>query len=468
MKAMRLTGLMRKEVYEILRDPSSIAIAFVLPLVLLLIFGYGVSLDARQISIAVVVDNPTQLTASFLAELQRSPWFRPATYPNEARAEQALMDGRANAIVWLRSDFTRLSYSSGSAPIHLTVNGVDANQARIIENYVNGAWLVWLQQEATRQGAHLAAPVVADARVWFNPALRSRDYLIPGLIAIIMTLIGALLTALVVAREWERGTMEGIMVTPVAKTEILLGKLIPYFVMGMGGMIMSTAMAVFLFGVPLRGSLLVLFGTALFLLTALGMGLVISVLARSQFVAAMVAIVTTFLPAFILSGFLFDIRSMPGIIQVLTHIIAARYFVTLLQTLFLAGDIWPVILRNVWHGHPVCLFSRHRTAAFSQEVGLMRLVLQRVIALAIKELLSLLRDPASRAVLIGPPIIQLVVFGYAATFDLKHVPFVVYNQDQGRLSRDFIARFAGSPSFDLVRIVHSQDALAQAIDESRR
>ncbi|MHB1022705.1 MAG: ABC transporter permease [Acidobacteriaceae bacterium] len=347
MKWMRLVGLMRKEVYEIVRDPSSIAIAFVLPVVLLLIFGYGVSLDARSITIAEVVDQPTSHTASFLAELQHSPWFHPTLYPNQAAAESALMHGRVSAILWLRSDFTRLSYSSGNAAVQLTVNGVDANQARIIENYVNGTWQVWLQQEATRQAAHLAVPVVADTRVWFNPALRSRDYLIPGLIAIIMTLIGALLTALVVAREWERGTMEGIMVTPVSSTEILLGKLIPYFAMGMGGMGMATMMAVFLFGVPLRGSLAILFGTAaLFLLTALGMGLVISVLARNQFVAAMVAIVTTFLPAFILSGFLFDIRSMPRVIQLLTHIVAARYFVTILQSTFLAGNIWPIIRSN--------------------------------------------------------------------------------------------------------------------------
>jgi ABC-2 type transport system permease protein len=162
-----------------------------------------------------------------------------------------------------------------------------------------------------------------------------------------MTLIGALLTALVVAREWERGTMEGIMVTPVTRIEILLGKLIPYFVMGMGGMALSTLMAVFLFGVPLRGSVVVLCGSAaLFLLTALGMGLVISVVARSQFVAAMVAIVTTFLPAFILSGFLFDIRSMPRMIQFVTHLVAARYFVAILQSTFLAGDIPWLILRN--------------------------------------------------------------------------------------------------------------------------
>ena len=357
MNGMRLRGLMRKEFYEILRDPSSIAIAFILPLVLLLIFGYGVSLDARRISVAEVVEHPTQLTASFLAELQSSLWFNPTMYPDQASARQALLCGRADAIIYLRSDFTRLSYSSGRAPIDLIVNGVDANQARIIKNYVNGTWLLWLQEEATRQGTQLAMPVVADTRVWFNPSLRSRDYLVPGLIAIIMTLIGALLTALVVAREWERGTMEGIMVTPVGKTEILLGKLVPYFAMGMGGMILSTAMAVFLFDVPLRGSLLVLLGTStLFLLTALGMGLVISVLTRNQFVAAMVAIVTTFLPAFILSGFLFDIRSMPRVIQILTHIVAARYFVTMLQSTFLADDVWPVIFRNGLGMAILCLF----------------------------------------------------------------------------------------------------------------
>ena len=356
MRLMRLTGLMRKEVYEIVRDPSSIAIAFVLPVVLLLIFGYGVSLDARHIQVAEVVDHPTQRTASFLAELERSTWFSPTLYGDQASAQQAMLQGKADAIVWLRSDFTRLSYRSGSAPIHLMVDGVDANQARLIENYVTGTWLLWQQQEATREGVHLTVPVVADMRVWFNPSLRSRDYLIPGLIAIIMTLIGALLTALVVAREWERGTMEGIMVTPVARTEILLGKLIPYFMMGMGGMAMSTLMAVFLFGVPLRGSVLVLFGiAALFLLTALGMGLVISVLARNQFVAAMVAIITTFLPAFILSGFIFDISSMPKMIRGMSHIVAARYFVAMLQSSFLAGDVWSVILPNIFGLGVLCV-----------------------------------------------------------------------------------------------------------------
>lgn len=356
MNGMRVKGLMRKEVYEIVRDPSSIAIAFLLPLVLLLIFGYGVSLDARSVPVAEVVEQGTYLTASFLGELDHSPWFHPVRYPDQASAERAMMQGRVQAILWIRGDFSRRSLSSGEAPIHLTINGVDANQARIIQNYVNGTLQNWLQQQATLQGQPLEVPVVADLRIWFNPALTSREYLIPGLIAIIMTLIGALLTALVVAREWERGTMEGIMVTPVAKTEILLGKLIPYFAMGMGGMMMSTGMAVFLFQVPLRGSLTILLGTAaLFLITALGMGLAISVLARSQFVAAMVAIVTTFLPAFILSGFLFDIRSMPQPIQMMTHIIAARYFVAALQTSFLAGDLWSVLVPNLLGMSVLCI-----------------------------------------------------------------------------------------------------------------
>ncbi|MEJ2687806.1 MAG: ABC transporter permease subunit, partial [Gammaproteobacteria bacterium] len=183
--------------------------------------------------------------------------------------------------------------------------------------------------------------------VWFNSQLRSRNFLVPGLIAVIMTLIGALLTALVVAREWERGTMEALMVTPVAVREILLGKVIPYFLLGTGGMLMSVAMAVWLFHVPLRGSFWVLFACAsLFLLVSLGMGMVISTAAKNQFVAGQVAIIVTFLPAFILSGFIFDINSMPRVVALLTHVIPARYFVAQLQTLFLAGDIWSVILPN--------------------------------------------------------------------------------------------------------------------------
>jgi ABC-2 type transport system permease protein len=177
--------------------------------------------------------------------------------------------------------------------------------------------------------------------------VRSRDYLVPGLIAVIMTLIGALLTAMVVAREWDRGTLEALMSTPVSVGDVLIGKLVPYYLLGMGGLALSIGMAIFLFEVPLRGSLWVLLVTGtLFLLAALGMGLLISIIAQNQFVAGQVAIITTFLPAFILSGFIFDIDSMPASVQSFTYLIAARYFVAILQTVFLAGNVWEVIVPN--------------------------------------------------------------------------------------------------------------------------
>jgi ABC-2 type transport system permease protein len=344
---MRLRGLVRKEALQIVRDPSSIAIAFVLPLILLLLFGYGVSLDAQHVPIALVVETPSTQTASFAAFFAQSPYFRPLILSDFREAESALMRGAVDGVVWLRGNFGREILSSGASPIGVTINGVDANNARIIAGYLQGVWSNWLGQFATAQGKTLKMPVVLEQRVWFNPELRSRDFLVPGLIAVIMTLIGGLLTAMVVAREWERGTLEALMVTPVAVREILLGKLIPYFLLGMGGMALSVGMAVWLFRVPLQGSLWVLFGaSALFLFAALGMGLLISTLAKNQFVAGQVAIIITFLPAFILSGFIFDIGSMPQPIQWITHLIAARYFVAILQTVFLAGNVWPVILVN--------------------------------------------------------------------------------------------------------------------------
>jgi ABC-2 type transport system permease protein len=344
---MRMRGMIRKEALQIIRDPSSIAIAFVLPIVLLLLFGYGVSLDATAVPVGLVVEVPTAEATSFAAAFDHSPYFAPRRFESIQKAEQAMMNGDIDGMVWLRSDFGAQILSSGDAPIGVIVNGVDANNARMIQGYVEGVWGTWLTQRAAAAGVDFTVPVALQQRVWFNAELRSRDFLIPGLIAVIMTLIGALLTAMVVAREWERGTMEALMVTPVAAREILLGKLLPYFILGMGGLTLSVAMAIWLFEVPLRGSVVLLFATsALFLLTALGMGLTISTLARNQFVAGQAAIVATYLPAFILSGFIFDIRSMPLPIRAITHVIAARYYVALLQTLFLAGNIWKVVLSN--------------------------------------------------------------------------------------------------------------------------
>ncbi len=344
---MRLRGMVRKESLQILRDPSSIAIAFVMPVLLLLLFGYGVSLDAQHIPLAMVIERPDASSASFAAAFQQSEYFSPRRYDSIQEAEQALRERKVDGIVWLRGDFSRRLLAAGDAPVGVILNGVDANQARITSGYIQGAWQSWLQTYAAAQGRELVLPVAVEQRVWFNPALRSRNFLVPGLVAVIMTLIGALLTALVVAREWERGTMEALMVTPIRIGELLLGKLLPYFVLGMGGMLLSVAMARWQFGVPLNGSFwLLLLTSALFMLVALGMGLLISTVARNQFVAGQIAILITFLPAFILSGFIFDIGSMPAPIQFITHVVPARYFVAILQTLFLAGDVWPVVLGN--------------------------------------------------------------------------------------------------------------------------
>jgi ABC-2 type transport system permease protein len=344
---MRLRGMVRKEALQILRDPSSIAIAFVMPLVLLLLFGYGVSLDARHIPIAMVVEQADANSASLVGAFRHSDYFEPQVYNNIQAAQQAFDHREVFGIVWLRNNFSQRLLAQGGAPIGVIVNGVDANQARITEGYIQGVWQVWLNAYARTQGVELSLPVDLAPRIWFNAAVRSRDFLVPGLIAVIMTLIGALLTSMVVAREWERGTMEALMVTPVRIGELVVGKLAPYFILGMGGMLLSVAMALWLFEVPLRGSFWALtVASALFMMVSLGMGLLISVVAKNQFVAGQISIVATFLPAFILSGFIFQISSMPAAVQLVTHLIPARYFVAILQTLFLAGDIWPIVLWN--------------------------------------------------------------------------------------------------------------------------
>ncbi len=344
---MRLRGMIRKESLQILRDPSSIAIAFVLPVILLLLFGFGVSLDARNIRLALVVEQPDTNTASLTGAFRGSEFFATRSYDSIQAAEQAMTGHAVDGIVWLRNDFSDRLLGGGKAMVGVFVNGVDANQARITAGYIQGVWQLWLAAYAREQGSGLPAGVELEPRIWFNPALRSRNFLVPGLIAVIMTLTGAMLTSMVVAREWERGTMESLMVTPVRIWEITVGKLLPYFVLGMGGMLLSVAMALWVFDVPLRGSFCVLTAvSALFMMVALGMGLLISTVARNQFVAGQIALVATFLPAFILSGFIFQIGSMPAAIQVITHIVPARYFVAILQTLFAAGNIWPVILAN--------------------------------------------------------------------------------------------------------------------------
>ena len=344
----RLRGLVRKEWLQVRRDPSAIAIAFVLPVVLLFLFGYGVSLDAEDVPVAVVLEESSPAANDFVTALDASAYFAPRVMRDRPSAERALLAGRADAIVVLRADLAERLYGPGPAPIQTIVDGTNANRARTVQGYLRGAWQRWLAHRRAAEGHGETPAVRLESRVWYNPGVDSSHFIVPGLVAIILTLIGALLTALVVAREWERGTMEALFATPVRPREILLGKLIPYFLLGMGGMALSVVMAVTLFQVPLRGSVLVLTAAAaVFMVTAVGMGIFISTLARNQFVAAQAAIMITMLPAIILSGFIFDIAAMPQWVQATTYLVPARYFVSILQTLFLAGDVWPVIGPNL-------------------------------------------------------------------------------------------------------------------------
>lgn len=346
-RAMRLRGFVRKEWLQVMRDPSSLAIAFVLPVILLIIFGYGISLDATHVPVAIVMESPGPEASAFAGGFYNSPYFEPVAMTSIQEATTALNRWEVKGIIWLRDNFADDYINREVPPVSVIVNGIDANTARLVQGYVAGVWAQWLSIQAIKSGHAFSLPVNPEYRIWYNPAVRSRNFLVPGLFAIIMTLIGALLTALIIAREWERGTMEALLVTPVTIREILLGKIVPYFLLGMGGFAISMFMAFFLFDVPLQGSFPLLIGcSALFLLTALGMGLFISTIAGSQFVAAQAAIIVTFLPAFLLSGFIFDITSMPGPVQAVTYLIAARYYVAILQTIFLAGNVWSVILPN--------------------------------------------------------------------------------------------------------------------------
>lgn len=343
MNVNRLAAIVAKESRQVLRDPSTLLVAFVLPVVLLFLFAYAVSLDIRKVPIGLALESDGQPAHELAAAFGGSRFF--AVQPARDRRElgSALVGGRIRGYVVIPADFTQRLERGGDALVQVVTDGSQPNTANFVANYAQGVVQSWL---AERRGQ--AGGIQLQPRFWFNAEMESRRALVPGALAIVMTMIGTLLTALVVAREWERGTMEGLLSTPAGVVEILVGKLLPYFGLGMLATLIGAGLAVGLFGVPLRGSwgaLMLL--AAVFLLPALGQGLLISTVTRNQFVAAQVALLTGFLPAMLLSGFLFEIASMPRVIQWLTYVVPARYFNTGLQTLFLAGDVWPLLLRQL-------------------------------------------------------------------------------------------------------------------------
>jgi ABC-2 type transport system permease protein len=346
-KLRRIAALVRKEAYQLVRDPSSMAIGVVMPVLLILLFGYALSLDVKSVPVAVVLEQPSPAATDLAAGFALSPYFEAHELTAMPQAQQLLLQQKVDGIVRIRSDFAR-QQSAGNGQAQILVYGTDANRARIIEAYAQGAIAQSLARRAAEGYPPAAGGMVSvQSRVWFNEADDSHYFLVPGLVVLIMTLIGALLTALVMAREWERGTLEALFVTPVRVGEIILAKMIPYFALGMLGLAFCILSAKFLFDIPFRGSVTILTGVSmLYLLVALGIGLLISSVTKSQFVASMTTLIVTFLPAVFLSGFLFDLRSVPEAVGIVSYLLPARYYVALLQTLFLAGNIWPIILPN--------------------------------------------------------------------------------------------------------------------------
>jgi len=340
--AIRFFGLVVKESLQIVRDPSSILIAFVLPVILLFLFAYAVSLDIRGAPVGVVLESAAEPARELAAAFAATDYFE-ASFARDRRAfDSDLIEGGLRGVVIIPQDFSERITSGGGAALQVITDGSSPNTASFVANYTEGVVQTWL---AGRTASTHTRRVALEPRFWFNSELESKAFIVPGAIAIVMTMIGTMLTALVVAREWERGTMEALMSTPVGIAELLAGKLAPYFVLGLAATVGCALVARFIFGIAFEGSwpaLLVL--SSVFLVPALGQGLLISAATKNQFVAAQIALFSGFLPALLLSGFLFEIDSMPEPLQWLTFVVPARYFVASLQTLFLTGDLWAQFL----------------------------------------------------------------------------------------------------------------------------
>ena len=345
MRLRRLKALAVKEVLQIWRDPRSLMIALLLPFTQMFLFGYGVNLDLKHLPICTFDREGSQASQDLFKHFQASLYFAIAhnvkTYPEMVAA---IDRGDCRAGIVVPPDFSERLNDAGTASVQAILDGTDDNTANIafayaaavVSGYSNDIQLSWLD----RQGRTLqqVTPLVVQSRVWFNEDLVSRNFIIPGLVAVIMAMVGAQLTSLTIAREWERGTMEQLISTPVSAMEIMLGKLAPYFVLGMFDVMVCAVIAIYWFHVPFRGSYVTLFVcSAMFLVVVLSLGFFISVLAKSQFAACQIALLVTFLPAFLLSGFLFSIEQMPVALQWITRVIPARYYVSVLKKIFLKG-----------------------------------------------------------------------------------------------------------------------------------
>ena len=355
MNLPRTWAIFRKEIIHVRRDPFSLGMIILLPVTLMLLYGYALTFDIKHVTLAVYDQEQSQLSQDLIKRFQSTEYFSLVKIARSVQELQNLIATRqAQVGLMIPYDFSWQDQTGKTAKIQALVDGTDSNTANIVLGYIQGVTTPYaeklLVQRLQAQGpARQDSPVDTQLRFWFNEDLESRNYIVPGLIAVIMTVVGALLTSLTVVRELERGSMEGLMATPLKKTELLLGKLGPYFIIGMFDMLIVMAMAKFLFQVPLRGSSFLLLAlSALFLIATLGMGLLISVGAENQLQAYQMAMLITFLPAFLLSGFVFAIYLMPLPLRLISFLVPARYVVTISKGIYLKGIglkvLWPSAL----------------------------------------------------------------------------------------------------------------------------
>ena len=344
MNSSRTWAIAKKEFFHIFRDPRSLALVILMPALLMLLFGYAVTLDVKKISMAVLDRDRTQESLNFIQRFSASPYFHLRYWVRDEKEIRRLIDqGDVKIGLMLPWDFSKTIKAEKVVPIQALIDGADANTASLILSYAQAIARDYTQEKTvlkvTRMGAQrVNFPIEARPRVWFNEDLESKNYFIPGLVAVIMSIIGVLLTGQVIVREWEKGTMELLISTPVRKEELMIGKLFPYFFLGLLDLSLAVLMGKWVFQVPLRGSVALLLAlSCIYIFVALALGLTISTFARTQLLANQMAMITGFLPTFLLSGFTFSIANMPTWLQIITYGIAPRYYVTILKEIFLKG-----------------------------------------------------------------------------------------------------------------------------------
>jgi ABC-2 type transport system permease protein len=343
-KPSRTWAIARKEFFHIYRDPRSLALVILMPALLMLLFGYAVTLDVKKVPMAVLDRDRSQESLSFVHRFSASPYFNLRFFVRDEKEMKHLIDeGEVKMGLVLPWDFSETVKAGRKSPVQVLLDGSDSNTASLILSYVQAVAREYTQEKTFMKVERLGRvkpkpPVEGRARVWFNEELESKNYFIPGLVAVIVSIIGVLLTGQVIVREWESGTMELLISTPVRKGELILGKLFPYFFLGLADLTLAILMGKWVFQVPLRGSLLLLFLlSSLYIVVTLGLGMTISTIARTQILANQLAMVIGFLPTFLLSGFTFVISNMPGWLQVITYGIAPRYYVAIVKKIFLKG-----------------------------------------------------------------------------------------------------------------------------------